>query len=159
MRRLYFLLPGVDTCKAVVAELEEKGIPERHLHVVASLEKNLEGLPEAGILQKTELKHGLEWGVVLGAVAGLLGGWLTVTFPPPGVELGASAFLVTTAIGTGFGTVVAAVLSSHQHNRALDTFERAMLMADVPRRRVKEIKSLILQHHPEAEIGVVRPKL
>jgi len=165
MRRLYFLLPDVEVCKVVVAELEEKGVPERHLHAVARLEQRLEGIPEAGVMQKTELKRGLEWGILLGGVAGLLGGWLTITFPPPGVQVGVGALLLTAALGMVFGALVVALLSSQQHNRVLDKFERAietgeiLLMVDVPRQRVKEIKALILEHHPGAEIGVVRPKL
>ncbi|MEG7522595.1 MAG: hypothetical protein M3H12_05780 [Chromatiales bacterium] len=66
MRRLFFLMPDVESCQSVVAELEETGIPERHLHAVAGIEQRLDGLPEAGILQKTELAHGLEWSGVRG---------------------------------------------------------------------------------------------
>ena len=67
------MLPDAESCKSLVADLEEHGVAERHLHVIGGLAQSLDGLPEANILQKTELAHGLEWGTGLGGVAGLLG--------------------------------------------------------------------------------------
>ncbi len=161
-RRLYFMLPDAESCKSLVADLEEHGVPERHLHVIGSLSQSLEGLPEANILQKTELAHGLEWGTGLGGVAGLLGGILAVTFPPAGLVIGGGALLAGTAAGAGFGALVSSLLASHEHNHKLDAFERGieqgqlLLMVDVPRRDVKKIQELIVKHHPEAEIGVAK---
>ncbi len=161
-RRLYFMLPDAESCKSLVADLEEHGVPERHLHVIGSLSQSLEGLPEANILQKTELAHGLEWGTGLGGVAGLLGGILAVTFPPAGLVIGGGALLAGTAAGAGFGALVSSLLASHEHNHKLDAFERGieqgqlLLMVDVPRRDLSKIQELIVKHHPEAEIGVAK---
>lgn len=164
MRRLYVMLPDLDSCAAVVAELKDEGYPEQHLHVIASLDQTLDGLPAATVWQKTELAHGIEWGIGLGGVAGLLGGVLAVTFPPAGLVLGGGAILAGTAAGAGFGSLVSALLASHEHNHKLDEFERAieagrvMLMVDVPRDQVGAVEGLIRGHHPEAEIGVTKPK-
>ena len=161
-RRLYFMLPDAESCKSLVADLEEHGVPERHLHVIGSLSQSLEGLPEANILQKTELAHGLEWGTGLGGVAGLLGGILAVTFPPAGLVIGGGALLAGTAAGAGFGALVSSLIASNEHNHKLDAFERGieagqlLLMVDVPRKQVKQIQDLITKHHPEAEIGVAK---
>ena len=163
MRRLFFLLPNVDSCKAVVTELQQAGIPDRHLHVVASVEQPLEGLPQAGVLQTTEVVHGLEWGILIGGGGGLLGGLLALVVPPPGLELGHSAVVASAALGSVFGAIVSALMSTHEHNHKLDSFERAIeqgelvLMVDVPRKQVDATKALILKHHPEAEIGVAKP--
>jgi len=162
VRRLFFLMPNLESCRQVVAELEDEGVPEHHLHAIASLDQSLDGLPEAGVLQKTELAHGLEWGAGLGGVAGMLGGLLAVSFPPAGLVLGGGALLVGAAAGAGFGAVVSALLSSHEHNHDLDAFQRAieageiLLMVDIPRQRVDKIRELILNHHPEAHIGVAK---
>lgn len=164
MRRLFVLLPTEDSCRAVVAELEESKISESHLHVIAGLTHDLKDLPEANIWQRTELAHGIEWGVGLGGVAGLLGGLLVVAFPPAGVVLGAGALLAGTAAGAGFGALVTALLGSQEHNHDLDTFQRALaagqllLMVDVPRQREQEVRETILKHHPEAKIGSVKKK-
>jgi hypothetical protein len=162
MRRVYVLLPTEESCRLVVEELEEAGIAASHLHVIAGLTHELKDLPAASIWQRTELAHGIEWGVGLGGAAGLLGGLLVVAFPPAGVVLGGGALLAGTAAGAAFGALVTALLGSQEHSHKLDAFQRALasgqilLLADVPRRREAEVKSTILKHHPEAEIGSVR---
>ena len=158
MRRLYCLLPDIDTTRTLIAELEAHGIAHSRLHVIASLSLDLEELPQANIWQKTELAHGIELGLGLGGVAGLLGGLLAVTLPPAGLIRGGGAVMATAAAGAGVGGIISALLSSHDHNHDLDGFQRAieageiLLLADVPADRADEIRSLILQHHPAAGI-------
>lgn len=164
MRRLHVLMPDQASTKALVSELQGAGIPEQHLHVVASLAQDLDGLPEATIWQKTELAHGIEWGIGLGGVAGLLGGVLAVTFPPAGLVLGGGALLAGAVGGAGVGAIVHAMLGSHEHNHELDAYSQAigegwlLLMIDAPKDRVEELSDMIRRHHPEADIGVHAPK-
>jgi hypothetical protein len=164
MRRLFVILPDQESCQKVVTELESAGVAPTHLHVVASLGQRLEGLPEASVWEKTELAHGIEWGVGLGGVAGLIGGVLAVTFPPAGLVLGGGAILAGAAGGAGVGGVISAMLGSHEHNHELDYFQREiaaghlLLMVDVPRARVDRFRQLILGQHPEARIEVLKPK-
>jgi hypothetical protein len=161
MKRLYFMLPDTESCKKVVAELKNAGIPERHLHVVASLAVPLEDLPEANLLHKTELAHGIERGIALGGAAGLLGGMLVVTFPPAGLVVGGAALLTAVAAGgAGFGALAMGLISKDIHSKKLAAFEsdiahgRILLIVDVPKKDVEQWKQLIIEHHPEAEIGV-----
>ena len=162
-RQLYFLVPNALTCKAIVEELRAIGIKESHTHVIASHTVPLEGLHEASLLQKTEFKHGIEEGLGLGGVAGLLGGLLAVTFPPAGLLLGGGALVASTLAGAGLGALVSALISKDIPNRQLVAFQGAiaagqlLLMVDVPRQRVDEVTTLIQSHHPKAEIGVTRP--
>lgn len=162
MRRIYVLLPTEESCRVVVKELEAAKISPGHLHVIAGLTHDLKNLPGATIWQRTELAHGIEWGIGLGGVAGLLGGLLVIAFPPAGIVLGGGALLAGTAAGAGFGALVTALLGSQEHNHKLDSFQRALaagqilLMVDVPYRREDDIKATILKHHPEAEIGFIR---
>jgi hypothetical protein len=164
MRRLYVLLPTEEDCRSVVDGLRGLGIAEAHLHAVAGLSHELKGLPEANVWQRTELAHGIEWGVGLGGAAGLLGGLLAVAFPPAGVVLGGGALLAGTAAGAGFGAIVTALIGSQEHSHALDAFRRALsegqvlLLVDVPRSREASVRESILRHHPDAVIrGVKRP--
>jgi hypothetical protein len=164
MHRLYVLMPDAESCKRVVDELKATDTPERHLHVVASLAQDLAGLPEASVWQRTELAHGIEWGIGLGGVAGLIGGVLAVAFPPAGLVLGGGALLLGVAAGAGVGGVVSALLGSHEHSHSLEHFQRQigsgrlLLLVDVPRQRVEETRGLIQRHHPDADIGVAEPK-
>lgn len=165
MHRLYVLMPNTESCKKVVAELEMMGIPEHHLHVVASMLQSLEGLPSATVWQKTELAHGLKWGIGLGGIAGLIGGALTVIFPPPGLALGSGALLAGVAAGASLGGLISAILGSHEQSHTLDGFRfalsrgRLLLMVDVPHRQIDAIKTIIRNHHPQADIKITVPKM
>jgi hypothetical protein len=161
MKRLYFVLPDKESCKSVVAELRGAGIPNRRLHVVASIAVPLEDLPKAGLTQKTEIVHGLEQGLALGGTAGLLGGLLVLAFPPAGLVVGGEALVAAvTAGGAGFGALAVGLISKDIHKKDLAAFEsdialgRILLMVDVPKEQVERWKQLVLEHHPEAEIGV-----
>ena len=163
-RRLYFLLPDVAHCKTLVAELRTQGISDKQIHVVARDDIKLEGLHQANALQKTELAHGLEWGIGLGGIAGLLGGLLAVTFPPAGILLAGEAILLgTTLAGASFGAVVSALVAGDIPNHELEHFQdrialgEILLLLDIPTPQVEIMTDLIKSHHPEAEIGVFKP--
>lgn len=158
--RLYFTLPDVSLTQAVVDELLAAGIPRSQLHAVASHALDLEDLPEAGILQTSQFKHGLEAGIGVGGVAGFLGGLLAVTFPPGGLVLGGAALAVGALAGAGFGAVVGGLVAHDIPNDELKAFEadvingHVLLLVDVPASQVDEFKQLILGHHPDADIRV-----
>ena len=163
MRRIYFLIPNRPLTETIITELEEQGVPHTHLHVVASMDQPLDGLPEANIWQRTELAHGLEWGTGIGGTAGLLGGLLTVAFPPGGIILGGGALLIGAAAGAGVGAAMLGLMKGHEHNHQLDDFKyeiehgEILLMVDLAKADVERISESILQLHPEAHIKVSEP--
>lgn len=55
MRRIYFLVPDIATTNRIVDDLLMAKIEERHLHVLAKRGTPLEDLPEANLLQKSDL--------------------------------------------------------------------------------------------------------
>ncbi|RKZ78463.1 MAG: DUF1269 domain-containing protein [Candidatus Parabeggiatoa sp. nov. 1] len=156
------MLPDAAHCKQLVAELQNVGITERNIHVVARDDIPLEGLHKASALQKTELVHGLELGVGVGGIAGMLGGILAVTFPPAGVILGGGALIVaTTLAGASFGSIVSALIARDIPNHELEIFQtgvaagQILLILDIPANKVDEMTQLIKTTHREAEIGIV----
>jgi len=162
-RRLYFMLPTVEHCKTVVLELREQGMPNSDIHVVARDDIPLDDLNQASALQKTELAHGLEWGIGVGGVAGLLGGLLAVTFPPAGLVLAGQAILLSTTLaGASFGALVSALVAGDIPNHELEAFQdgiangQVLLILDIPTPRLDEISDLIRSHHPEAMIGIMK---
>jgi hypothetical protein len=162
LKRLFFLVPDVATCRRIVGELEEFGISERHVHVMGGHSTPLGGLHEASFLQKSEFSHGIAVGLGVGGLAGLLGGLLVASFPPADLQLGGAALLATTLTGAGAGALVSALVAKDIPNHKLRAFEKAiaagelLLLVDVPRRRVDAVTGLIKLHHPEAKIGVLR---
>ena len=163
MHRLFLLIPDVDLTNKVVNELKGLGIPERHMHVIGSTKQSLEQLPKASVWQTTELAHGLEWGTGIGGTAGLLGGLLTVAFPPGGIVLGGGALLIGAAAGAGVGAALMGLMKGHEHNHQIDDFREALdqgellLMLDVPKDETEVISGAILNHHPEADIRISVP--
>lgn len=160
MRRLYFLAPDRESAHSIVVDLKAAGLDEKDIHAIASDNMPLEGLPEASLFQKSELIHGLEWGIGIGGSAGMLGGMLAVTFPPAGLVLGGGAVLLTALTGASLGGLITALVAKDVPNHDLRGYERAvregqfLLLVDVPKEMVESYCELILIHHPEASIGV-----
>ena len=162
-KRLYFMLPDAEVCSKVVEELKDANIPERHMHAIASAEHTLRVLPKASKLQKSELLYGIETGLGVGGAAGLLGGLLTITFPPAGLSLGGAAVLATALAGAGFGALVSGLVANDIPNHKIKMFEKdidkgkILLMVDVPKKMTDYFIVLIKEHHPQVEIGVTTP--
>jgi hypothetical protein len=156
MRRIYFLVPNIETTKNIVDELLLARIDERHIHVLAKRGTPLEDLPEATFLQKTDFIPALEQGLALGGATGLLAGLVAIALPT-GLVLGGGALFAITLAGAGVGALMSSMVGSSIGNRRIEQFQEAMergeflLMVDVPRDRVEEIETIIKKHHPEAE--------
>lgn len=161
-RRLYFMLPDVEHCRALVAELKaDQGMSDQDIHVMARQDISLDGLHEASVVQKSELSYGLEMGLGIGGIAGMLGGLMVIVFPPAGVVLGGGAtLLATTLAGAGFGSLVSALVTQDIPNHELDAYQdriskgEILLMLDIPTPQVDTMIELIKTHHPEADVGV-----
>jgi hypothetical protein len=164
-RRLYFVVPDVATTHKIVNELLLARIDEGHMHVVAREGTPLGDIPEANVLQKTDLIEATERGLAVGGVTGALAGLLAVTFPPAGVILGGGMVAASMLAGAGFGAWVSGMIGINLPNRELKAYENAiksgavLMMVDVPKERVHEIERLIQEHHPEAQIGGTEPHI
>jgi hypothetical protein len=165
MRRLYFMLPNLETTKTVVDELLLKRIDEHHIHVVAKEGTPLGDLPEANLLQKSDFIPAMERGVAVGGITGVLAGIAAVTFPPAGLILGGGAILGTSLAGAGIGAWISGMIGMDVPNSQIEKFEGAiekgevLMMVDIPKERVEEIEALVQQHHPEADMGGTEPHI
>ena len=108
MRRLYFLIPSVESAHQIVNELLLARIHSEDIHVVAREGIELGDLPEASFTQKSDLVPAMERGVALGGATGVLAGLVAVTFPPAGLVLGGGAMLGIALMGAGVGAWVSA---------------------------------------------------
>ena len=165
MRRLYFLIPSLDSAKQIVDELLLARINEHHIHVVAKEGVTLGDLPEASIAQKTDLIPALERGLAVGGATGVLAGVAAVTFPPAGLILGGGAMLGIALAGAGFGAWVSGMIGINVENSQIHNYEKAiengelLMMVDVPKTQVDATNELVLKHHPEAEIEGTEPTI
>lgn len=165
MRRLYFMVPDLDTAKTVVDELLLKRVDEHHIHVVAKEGTPMGDLPEANLLQKSDFIPAMERGLAVGGITGVLAGIAAVTFPPAGLVLGGGAILGTSLAGAGIGAWISGMIGMDVPNSQIEKFEDAiekgevLMMVDIPKTRVEEIEALVQQHHPDADMGGTEPHI
>ena len=164
-RRLYFLLPDVASARHTVDDLLLARVEDRHMHVLARRDTDLGNLHEASALQKTDLVHGAEIGLVIGGIGGCLLGLFVVLTPPEGFTLELATVLATTLGGALLGAWVASLVGASVPNSRLKQYAadieagRVLLMVDVPPSRIEEIRELVHRRHPEASGGAMEPTM
>ena len=165
MRRLYFLIPTIESAKTIVDELLLARVDQRHIHIAAADHHALveANLPEANLLQESDFVPAVERGLAIGGATGILAGVAAVALPGIGLALGGGAILGIGLAGAGLGAWVSSMIGISAPSSRLTEFEEAvqqgslLMMVDVPKTRVDEITDLIKKHHPEAEIEGTEP--
>lgn len=164
-RRLYFLVPDVQSARSMLDEMLLARIHVERIHFLGKRGTLPDDLPEASVLQKTDMVHGAQLGVVIGAAAGLLGGMMVVFFPPEGILVPWVAVLIGGILGALLGSWISSMAASAVPNTKLNAFHpeiergRVLMMVDVPMRRVDEISQLVAARHPEAVAGGWEPTI
>jgi hypothetical protein len=155
-RRLYFVLPDVESAQRTADDLLLARVEDRHMRFLARRGTALDPLHEAGYLDKTDIAHGAAVGLALGGVIGALTGALVVAYPPEGTNPQLVAVLIGMLIGAPLGGWMASMAGAAVPNSRLRQFQadmeagRVLMMVDVPYRRVDEITDLVVSRHPEA---------
>lgn len=157
-RRLYFLLPGVRLAHQVFKELLLQRVEERHIHFLASEGTALGDLPEATHLQKSDARHGVAVGFIVGGITGAAAGAFVMFFPPDGLATGLGAILILSVLGAIMGIWASGMIASDVPNTHLARFEKdlkhgkVLLMIDLPKDRMEEITESIHKHHPKTVV-------
>jgi hypothetical protein len=164
-RRLYFLLPDVSGTQQVVDDLLLARIEARRIHVLGRRDMDLGDLPQANVLQKTDVIHGGQTGMILGAALGAVCGVLFTIFPLGDSSLPLVAILVGSLLGALFGFWTSSLVGAAVPNSRLTPFqvwiERGMLllMVDVASRDRQRIMDLVIRRHPLAAPGGTEPTI
>lgn len=164
MRRLYFLVSDTGSAKAIVEDLLRARITWRHIHVLANHSVTLEALPEASLLQTSDVVAALARGTALGGAAGALAGLVALAFPPAQLVIAGGAVVALTLAGAGFGAWTATMIGVDEPSRRLERFQDAikagqlLLMVDVPQAREEEIQQMVHEHFPRADVEGAEPK-
>ena len=162
-RRIYTICPDLQAAQQTMNDLLLARIDEHHIHVLARRGAPMEGLHEANVLQKTDLVHGAELGLIVGGAAGLIMGAILVLVPLGGVQLQLFVVLMVALGGALFGLWASSLVAVSVPNTKLLGFAKDieegkyLMMIDVPFRRVEEIQSLLQTRHPEDKSGGVEP--
>lgn len=164
-RRLYFVLPDLASAKQTMNDLLLARIEERNIHCLARRDTPLGDLHEANLLQKTDIVHGAELGLIIGAIGGAALGVIMVFSPPEGMTLQLVTVLIASLIGALLGAWVSSLVASAVPNSKLLIFAKnieegkILMMVDVPARKVEQIRQLVEKRHPEAASGGVEPTI
>ena len=154
-RRLYFLLPDVASATRTADDLLLARVEDRHMHCLARRGTDLGELHEASYLLKTDLMRGASIGLVLGALAGVILGYLIVNHPPEGTHPGLLAAVLATLFGCVLGIWMGSMAATAAPNSRLRRFDdeitrgKVLMMVDVPYEKVDSIRDIVAARHPE----------
>lgn len=155
-RRLYFVLPDVESARRTANDLLLARVEDRHMHFLAKRGTDLGELHEADYLMKTDLVHGAGLGLMLGGIGGLVLGTVIVVYPPEGTQPQLVAVLIAAVIGAVLGAWMASMAAAAVPNSRLKAFHdqiengKLLLMVDAPYESVDRVRNIVLSHHPEA---------
>ncbi len=164
-RRLYFLLPDLDSAQRAMNDLLLARVEEKHIHFLAKDGTDLADLHPANLLQSSDIVHGAESGLIIGGAAGLAAGLVAAFYPLVGDGPQWGLMLVTFLIGAPFGAWVASMIGSSVPNSRLKPFQKAidegqiLLMADIPKDRLEEVEGMLRNRHPEGHDEGVEPTI
>jgi hypothetical protein len=158
-RRIYWLLPDLDSARRTMDDLLIARIAVQHMHFVAREDADISGLNPANVLQTSDVIRAAESGLVIGGVAGaIIGGVAAWFFPVVGSSPQWGMVAVLAVVGALIGAWSASMIGASTPSHRLERFETAvraghiLLMVDVPRARVQEIESRLQRLHPEARL-------
>ena len=154
--RLYYLLPDAAAARAAMDELLLARIEARHIRFMTSGQNLPPELPEAGLLQRTDIVRGAELGMAFGATLGLLAGIGVLyyfDFDRAGVK--AAVVVIASMVGMLFGAWASSMQGASLPNSRLSAFApdleagNILLMADVPAGSVDKVEAVMAERHPE----------
>ncbi|KPK40795.1 MAG: hypothetical protein AMJ69_00885 [Gammaproteobacteria bacterium SG8_47] len=164
-RRLYFVLPNLDSAREIHNELLLSRVEERHMHYLAGPRAELGDLPRANLLQSSDLVHGLQLGLIYGGISGIFAGIVAVVMLGLTLQSGGIVVLGVALAGALMGAWSSSMIAVAAPNFRLIKFDPALrrggilLLIDVPIERVDEITALIRRYHPEADARGVEPTI
>lgn len=156
-RRCLFVLPDVNCARTMMDDLLLARIEERHIHFIAKEGVSLAGVHEGNLLQKSDLVHGAQLGMLIGAGLGAATGVAIAVASQTSNGTPLVIVLIATVIGALLGAWISSMIGSSVPNSRLRPYQRALdegkilLMVDVPQHRCEEIRERLHTIHPEAE--------
>jgi len=154
--RLYYLLPDVAAAQAAMNELLLARIGAQHIHFMSSGKQLPPELPEASLMQRTDIVRGAEMGMAVGAALGLLAGiGLLYYFDLDRAGVKAAVVVIAALLGMLFGAWASSMQGASLPNSRLSAFAKdletgsILLLADVPSGQVEQVEAVMAERHPE----------
>ena len=154
-RRLYFLLPDVESATRTANDLLLARVEDRRMHFLAKRGTDLGELHEASYLIKTDLMRGAGLGLFFGELGGVILGYMIVNHPPEGTHPGLAAAVIAALIGVVLGIWMGSMAATAVPNSRLRQFNdelergKVLMIVDVPYEKVDRIRDIVASRHPE----------
>ncbi|HEY0562546.1 MAG TPA: hypothetical protein VGD04_04405 [Methylophilus sp.] len=165
-RRLYFMLPDVDSAHNMLNELLLARVNAERIHFLAKPGTAMGDLPEAAVSERSGLIEGWEVGTGLGAIAGLAAGLVSIAIPTwwytKPIPISATV-IICTMVGLLAGGLWTAIVATNIPNSQLKRFEskiakgQVLMIVNAPFHRVQDICKLVTEKHPEVDYAGVWP--
>ncbi len=158
-RRLYFVLPDVETSRKVEQDLLLARIEDKRMHFLCKRGTDMKDLPEATAAHKTNLMRGIYIGFFVGILTGLLAGFYLYFNPEAlGMQIPPYVIFICATVGAVLGAWISGpLIGASTPNSRLAPYHQLLqtghviLIVDVPAKRREEIRKLIKNVYPQAE--------
>ena len=154
--RLYYLLPDVAAARSAMDELLLARIEARHIRFMSAGQNLPPELPEASLMQRTDIVRGAEMGMAAGAALGLLAGiGLLYYFDMDRAGVKAAVVVIASLLGMLFGAWASSMQGASLPNSRLSAFAPELeaggilLITDVPSGMVEKVEAVMAERHPE----------
>lgn len=165
-RRIYWLLPDVESARSTMDDLLLSRIEARHIHFVAREDIDMRGLNPASVLQTSDVVRSAEIGLIVGGgVGALLGGLVAVHYPIVGYEPQWGIAGALAIAGALFGAWASSMIGISIPSKRLARFAphieqgKILLMVDVPMWREAALEARLRELHPEAHLEGNEPDI
>lgn len=165
-RRIYWLLPDVESARRTMDDLLLARIPYRRIHFVAREGTDMSGLHAATLWQTSDVIRAAEMGLILGAgVGALLGVLVALYYPIVGDQPQWGLAAVLAIAGGLFGTWASTMIGVSTPSKRLARFAphieqgKILLMVDAHMWDVEAIEARLRALHPEAHLEGTEPDI
>lgn len=164
MQRLYFLTPDEAITSDIAYELNELGLRQQEVHVIANDRDRLRdlGLNKATLIQTSDAINAGKRGLIIGIPLGLVIGIIAASVLSLPSQLGNVALIAGMGIFGGlFGiwasTLIGVSVRDVKYDKYKPDIERGnfLMLVDVSSEREEEIITIIHRHHPQVKIDKV----
>jgi hypothetical protein len=161
MKRLFFLVPDMQTTREVAQEMEDNGVGESHVHVMGQKvdQLNRAHLHPTNVVQTTDLVPALWRGAILGVI---LSGAIYLLFSlmlPMEVNISGLGMFAIIMFGVGFGIWASGMIGIGIKNEIIERYENYVkeghyiVIVDVPNEREQEVTNQVIQMHPNTKVA------
>jgi hypothetical protein len=165
-RRIYWLLPDLESARTTMDDLLLSRIEARHIHFVGREDTDMRGLNPANVLQTSDVVRSAEIGLIVGGgVGGLLGALVAVHYPIVGYEpqwgIAGALAIAGALFGVWTSTMIGISIPSKRLARFAPQIEsgQLLLMVDVPMWREEAVEARLRELHPEAHLEGTEPDI